>query len=272
MNLNPGFSVLLSVYRKEKPEYLEQALTSIWDEQTLKPKQIVLVKDGSLTAELNAVIGRWQKELGLVFRVVCLEENVGLAGALNHGLDFCEFDLIARMDTDDVAVADRFQKQYAFMVAHPEIAVCSGQIEEWDQDFSRMISVRRLPLVHEDILRLAKRRSPVSHPAAMFRKHAVLDVESYPSLYPEDYPLWGSMLAKGYVFANLPNTLVRMRCGDKMFDRRGLAFFKGEVEVYKHLYKIGFINRSTFFTNCFLRAIVRLSPVWARKFMYRNFR
>jgi len=273
MGLNQDFSVLLSVYRKERPAYLEQALSSIWDEQTLKPSQIVFVKDGPLTVELDEVVGRWQERLGSVFCVVSLEKNVGLARALNHGLEFCAFDLVARMDTDDIAVADRFQKQYAFMLNNPEIAVCSGQMEEWSEDFSNLISVRRLPLVHEDILKFAKRRSPISHPAVMFRKQSVMDVGGYPTLMrAQDYLLWVIMLAKGYRFANLPDILLKMRVGDGFLERRGSALLKIEIVLYKHLYKIGFINRATFFVNCLLRAIVRLSPLWARKLMYKNFR
>ncbi|GHV72345.1 hypothetical protein AGMMS49928_29020 [Spirochaetia bacterium] len=124
------FSVLLSVYKNEKPEYLNRALVSIWDDQTLKPDQIVLVEDGQLTSELDKVIDEWQQRLSDIFTVVNLPENVGLGAALNEGLKYCKHDLVARMDTDDVSLPDRFEKQIAFMNNNPQIAVSSAFIEE----------------------------------------------------------------------------------------------------------------------------------------------
>lgn len=266
------FSVLLSVYIKENPSFLTRALTSIWDEQVLKPSQIVLVQDGPLTAELESIISQWASRLGSVFCPVPLPQNVGLAAALNEGLNHCQYELVARMDTDDIAVPERFEKQYAFMQSHPDIAVSSGLIEEWSQDFSYKVSERRLPLTHTDIVKFAKSRSPMSHPAVMFRKSAVLAVGGYPSIYPEDYALWGSMLAKGYRFANLPDLLLKMRVGDALVDRRGLQFLKGEIKAYKYLLDVGFINRYEFLSSSVLRGVVRLSPVWLKKVFYKYLR
>lgn len=267
-----SFSVLLSVYAKEQPGYFNQAFLSIWDQQTLKPNQIVLVKDGPLTAELDAEIQGWQEKLGEVLTVVELPENVGLGAALNEGLKACKHELVARMDTDDIAMPDRFEKQFTFMQNNPNVAVCSGLIEEWSQDYSYKISERRLPLTHQEIAKFAKRRSPISHAAVMFRKSAVLAVGGYPNIYPEDYPLWGSMLAQGYIFANLPDLLLKVRVGNALTERRGLQFLKGEIKIYKYLLDIGFINRFEYLTNCILRGVVRLSPVWLKKIFYKYLR
>src|SRR5690554_5001347 len=114
-----SFTVLMSVYAKEQPDYFNQAFLSIWDQQTLKPDQIVLVKDGPLTAELDAEIQRWQEKLGKVLSVVELPENVGLGAALNEGLKACKYELVARMDTDDISLPARFEEQVAFMQTHP---------------------------------------------------------------------------------------------------------------------------------------------------------
>lgn len=263
------FTVLISLYDKEKPRYLKQALTSIWDNQTFKPTQIVLIKDGPLTKELDAIVAQWQQRLGTSLTTVVLENNVGLAAALNEGLQHCQHELVARMDTDDIAVPQRFEKQYAFMQSNQDVAVCSGLIEEWSQDFSEKISARSLPLTHREIVSFAKSRNPISHPAVMFRKSAVLDVGGYPALYPEDYALWGLMLAKGYKFANLPDLLLKMRVGNALIERRGLAFLKGEIKVFKYLNKIGLISRYAMYRNIIQRAIVRLSPVWLKRFFYK---
>lgn len=266
------FTVLISVYSKEVSFFLNEALSSIWDEQSVKPAQIVLVQDGPLTPHLDAVLTGWKEKLGDVLTLVPLVKNVGLAAALNEGLKHCQHELVARMDTDDIAVPSRFEKQFIFMQNNPEVAVCSGLIEEWSQDFSYKISERRLPLTHQEIAKFAKRRSPISHPAVMFRKSAVLAVGGYPNIYPEDYPLWGSMLAQGYIFANLPDLLLKMRVGNALTERRGLQFLKGEIKIYKYLLDVGFINRFEYLTNCILRGVVRLSPVWLKKIFYKYLR
>lgn len=116
------FSVLLSLYEQETSTFLDQAIFSIWDSQDLKPSQIVLVQDGPLTAELKAVIIEWKNKLGAILTIVPLEKNVGLAAALNEGLKHCHYELVARMDTDDIAMPTRFEKQIAFMQQNPDIA------------------------------------------------------------------------------------------------------------------------------------------------------
>jgi len=123
-----SFSVLLSTYTQENPLYIDDTLRSIYDEQCLKPAQIVLVLDGLLTAEHHSILDQWKNTLGDKLILVPLPTNQGLAQALNEGLKYCTHDLIARMDTDDVALPGRFRQQVSFMLAHPEIAVSSGQV------------------------------------------------------------------------------------------------------------------------------------------------
>jgi len=266
------FSVLMSVYNRESADFLSRAIESIYEEQILKPSEIVLVKDGPLGADLEAVIFEWKNKLGDLLTVVPLKFNVGLAKALNKGLEYCMYELVARMDTDDIALPERFEKQVNFMLNNPDVAVSSGCIEEWNQDFSVKISERRLPLDHNSILIFAKKRSPISHPAVIFRKSAVLAVGGYPTIYPEDYPLWGTMLAQGYKFANLPDVLLKMRVGNALVERRGKEFLKGEIKVFKHLYAVGLISRYELFRNVVVRSFVRLSPVLVKKILYKYFR
>ena len=195
-----------------------------------------------------------------------------MAVALNEGLKYCNYELVARMDTDDIAMPNRFEKQFAFMQNNPEVVVCSGLIEEWSQDYSYKISERYLPLTHQEIAKFAKYRSPISHPAVIFRKSAVLAVGGYPNIYPEDYPLWGKMLSQGYKFANLPDLLLKMRVGNALTERRGLEFLKGEIKIYRYLCDIGFINQFEFLFNCISRGLVRLSPTWLKKIFYKYLR
>lgn len=265
-------SVLISVYIKEQPTYLDSALYSIYDEQISKPDQIVLVKDGTLTAELDAVITQWKAKLDDILTVISLKQNVGLARALNEGLKYCKYELVARMDSDDRAMSDRFHKQIRFMLENPDIVVSSGLIEEWNEDFSYKISERILPLTHDKIYYFAKSRNPISHPAVIFRKSAVLNVGGYPTIYPEDYPLWGIMLVNGYQFANLPDLLLKMRVGNALIERRGKTFLIGEIQLFHYLHKIGFLNRYELYRNILQRSIVRQSPLWIKKLLYKYLR
>lgn len=263
-------SILLSVYKKEYPQYLSKALTSIWHDQISKPSQIVLVQDGPLTPELVAEITRWQAELGEVLTLVILPKNVGLAAALNNGLQHCRYDLVARMDTDDIAMPERFKLQVSFMQANPEIAVSSGFIEEWNSDFSVQLSSRSLPLNNNDIAKFAKIRSPISHPACIFRKSVILDVGGYPDIYPEDHLLWVRVLQAGYKLANIPQVLLRMRTGEDFITRRGYKFLKGEIKSYNTMYREGFLKKHELFSALVLKSFVRLSPKSLKIWLYKK--
>lgn len=265
-----NFSVLLSVYKKENPLYLNEALRSIWDEQTLKPDQIVMVKDGTLTPELNKVIDRWKVKLPDIFLVVELSENVGLGAALNEGLKYCKYDLVARMDTDDISLSQRFEKQVAFMEANPDISVSGGIFERWDENFSKFLDYRSFPQNNVEILKFAKWRNPLNHPCAIYRKSIVLSVGGYPPFRKsQDYALWSLMLKNDYKFANINETLLKMRYGEGFLDRRGFDYFKKECDVLKYQHKIQFINTYEFVRNISVHFLIRVSPKFIRKILYK---
>lgn len=263
------FSVLMAVYGAERPAYLEAALKSVWDKQTLKPDQIVLVKDGPLTAELEATVSAWQAKLGEVLDVVALDTNRGLATALNAGLPVCKHDLVARMDSNDLSLPERFARQVALMAANPDIAVCSGQMEEWNETMDTQIGLRRVPESHEEIFRMAHSRNPMNHTTTMYRKSAVLGVGGYPIIYPEDYPLWCLMLMRGHRFANLPVATSRMRADNNFLARRGRPILEGEMQILDLQRRIGMLNRVAYARNVAVRQILRRSPNWFRKTLYR---
>lgn len=264
------FSVLLSVYNKESPAFLNQALTSIYDDQTLKPDQIVLVKDGALTPDLENVVTAWQEKLGDVFTIVPLEKNVGLGAALNEGLKHCKHDLVARMDTDDVALPERFAKQVEFMVANPDIAASSAILEEWDSSLQQKQGARNLPLEPDALFRFAKRRSPLSHPLAIFRKNVVLEIGGYPPLIKaQDYALWSLLLSKRYKLVNLPDVLLKMRTGNEMLGRRGWDYFKQEYQLLKYQRQIGFLSGTDLIVNVVLKGSLRLAPDCVKRWAYK---
>lgn len=263
------FSVLIAVYIKESPVFLAECLNSLV-EQTVQVPEIVIVEDGPLTDDLYQVINDFKKRLNIVS--CSLEINSGLAAALNYGLSFCSHELIIRLDSDDVALPNRCELQFNYMSANPSIAVSSGSILEMNHDFSRILSSRVLPLDHNDITIFAKSRSPVSHPAVCFRKHAVLSVGGYPEVYPEDHLLWVKLIQSGYIFSNLKDFLVKMRSGDQMLNRRGFRFLKGQVLTFWFMYKTGFISIFKFLHLLFVYTFLRLSPAFIKVFLYKYFR
>ena len=165
------FSVLLSVYCKESPIYFRESLNSILS-QTLRPSEIILVEDGPLTEELDNEITRYL-DLHPHLKVITLSINQGLGKALNEGLKHCSYDIVARMDTDDIAKPDRFEKQLAVFEKYSDIDVVGAWIDEFEDDISDVKSVRKLPELPDDIRQFAKRRNPINHPVVMFRKSAV---------------------------------------------------------------------------------------------------
>jgi len=255
------FSVLMSIYHKEKAEYFDRAMQSIWDEQTTKPNEIILVQDGKLTDELYEIISKWQKKLGNIFKTIPLEKNVGLGDALNIGLDKCSYELVARMDTDDICSSDRFEKQLKIF-ENSDIDICSSWVSEFDTDENQIISYRKLPESHDEIVAFAKKRCPINHPAVMYKKSAVLKAGGYKRMmWFEDYYLWARMILNGAKFYNIQEALVNMRAGYGQLERRsGFNYAKTELHFFKTLNKMGFLSNFELSKSVFIRFIVRIAP------------
>ncbi len=249
-------------------------MQSIWDEQTIKPHEIVLVEDGPLTQVLYSAITRWEEKLKGVLKTVPIQHNVGLGEALQKGLLHCTHEIVARMDTDDIAAPTRFEVQLAYFAAHPKTDIISSWIDEFESDAEHIVSSRPLPLEHTALQTFAKKRNPLNHPAVMFRKDAVLQAGNYqPMPGFEDYYLWVRMLMNGSKMANIPQYLVHMRAGEQQLQRRrGLAYIRQEISFQQKLLSIGFISHTTFVYNVVLRTGVRLLPKSLLKQFYRLFR
>lgn len=264
------FSVLMAVYKAENPTFLQQAIESIYHHQILKPSQVVIVKDGLLPDELEIVLTRMESELNGKLKTVSLEKNVGLGAALNIGLEHCQFDIVARMDTDDIAEPNRFELQIPYMLENMDTIVCGGLVEEWNADMTKRLGARRVPSSHSDIFRFAKSRSPMNHPSVVFRKSAVLDVGGYPPLRKaQDYALWSLMLSKGYKLVNLDKVLVKMRAGSEMASRRGLSYLKYEIQLLRYQKKINFLSTRQLLINSTTKSILRCSPHFVKVAAYR---
>lgn len=265
------YSVLLSIYYKEKPQYLKEALNSVF-KQTVQSQEIVLVKDGPLTDELDEIINNYVSQYPNL-KVISLPQNQGLGKALNEGLKYCTYDIIARMDTDDIAKPSRFEKQIKIFDEYPEIDVVGSWIDEFEDDIKNVISTRKLPETHEEILKYAQKRNPINHPVVMFRKQAVLDAGGYQH-FPlfEDYYLWVRMLLNGAKFYNIQESLLYFRFSSDMFKRRGgLNYACTEARFQWHIYQLGFINLPKTVLNICIRFGTRIIPNSFRSWIYKNF-
>lgn len=262
------FSVLMSIYKNEKPEYLKQALDSILN-QTLLPDEILIVKDGLLTPKLDKTLDEYAAK-NKIIKFLVFEKNRGLGLALKDGVLACKNEIIARMDTDDIAKSERFEKQIEYLNNNPQIALLGTWVTEFSVNESKPDSVTKLPCTHEEIKKFSKKRNPFRHMTVILKKSAVVDSGNYRDfLWFEDYDLWVRMLQKGYKAANMPEYLVNVRADKNMFDRRGgVRYLKQEIKFEKYLLKINFINTYQFVINLFIRSIVRLLPNNVRSIFY----
>lgn len=269
--MNYTFSVLLSVYYKEKPEYLKQSIESIYFEQTLKPNEIILVEDGPLTKELYFTIENLKNNIGKeILKTVKLEKNMGLGNALRIGIEKCSNELIARMDTDDIAYPNRFEEQIKYFKNYPETDVLGTFMSEFTDNINNIICIKDAPDNKTDMKKYMKLRDPVNHPSVMFKKSKVLEAGNYKEIFlNEDSYLWGRMLSKGCVFKNIQEPLVYFRTTDDTYKRRGgWKYIKAEYGLQKEFLKLGIINKVEFLRNITIKNVIRLIPNNLRKFIY----
>lgn len=259
-NINAGFSVLMSLYAKELPENLEMALQSLAD-QTISATEIIIVLDGPITEELNAVLEKWVNYLPLI--TVPLEKNVGLGTALNSGLKHCNYDIVARMDTDDICVRERFEKQISFLRLNENVSLVGGAIAEFNCQIYDLHQYRFSAKNHSEILKYARYRNPFNHMTVVFRKSVVEKVGGYIHHHSmEDYNLWLRVLSHGYETYNIPEVMVWARTGNGMISRRrDLNYIKSELKLARLKY---YLKLDSYFHSwfvCVLRVLPRLLPV-----------
>lgn len=264
-----NYSVLMSVYAKEQPEFFRLSIESMLT-QTVKTNDFVLVCDGPLTPELDAIVAEMQQKHGDLFHVIRLETNQGLAHALNRGLRECRNELVARMDSDDIAVPNRCEMQLRKFAEHPELGIIGGAVDEFEGSPSNIVSHKSMPETHAEIQRYAKHRSPFNHPTVMYRKSAILNTGSYPDyILHEDYALWANLLLKGIRGYNLQQTLCKMRVNSGFYDRRGgFSYLKMGIRLRKHLYHMGLYSFWNYITVVSALTVSCLLPRSIRKKIY----
>jgi glycosyltransferase involved in cell wall biosynthesis len=264
------FEVLMSVYQGESADSLNESLSSLV-RQTLAPQTVVLVEDGPLSQSLTDIIEAYRNRLNILS--IPLPTNQGLPVALNAGLSKCTCEWIARFDSDDICLPERFEKQMQFVTLNPQIDVLGAQIEEFEM-LGHKHRVRQVPTNHDEIAHFAQKRNPMNHMTVLYRRKKVLEVGGYPSLTGfEDYGLWIKLIQAKAKFHNLAEVLVYARVNGAFISRRGgYKYFYHELKALSFFHSSGFLSRSRFITNLLLRSLVRIAPESLRSILYRQLR
>lgn len=267
-----AYSVLMSVYCKEQAAHFQAAIDSMLH-QTVPPVDFVIVCDGPLTPELDNVIADYCEAYPSLFQILRLEKNQGLGPALKIGLDACQCEYVARMDTDDISLPDRMEKQLAALRQSPHVSAVGGQIAEFDNSPDNIVDYRIVPESYEEIQSRAAKRNPMNHVTVVFKKSQVQKVGSYCDIPGfEDYHLWVQMLAAGQQLINIGDVCCYVRVDTHMYGRRGgWTYFKYTVEMERFLMKTGFINAPGFLRNVMVRFFgTVVCPNSLRSFLFQK--
>lgn len=275
MKSNIPFSVLMSVYGKDSVAFFKEALLSVSYKQTLKPTQIVVVEDGPVPSEMEDVINEIiNMAPECEFTIIREPVNAGLATALNSGIAACKYEWIARMDSDDISLNDRFEKQIKYVMEHPEIDCMGGSVAEFTEIPGDMQSERHVGLDMDSIKKMAKTRTPMNHVSVLYKKSSVENVGLYSENFGklEDYKLWVDLISNNATLGNINDILVYVRVGNGFIGRRSNTREIIDWDMLQsYLQKCGLINRFDALKNrCYIRAFIYM-PGWLKKVLYQTF-
>lgn len=266
------YSVLMSLYIKEKPEYLKLAIQSMVD-QTIPPDEIIIVKDGQITDELQSVLDEYTEKYPSLFNIVGYEKNRGLGLALNYGLEHARNELVARMDTDDISKPDRCEKQLKIFKNDPDLTIVGSYVDEFYSTPNEVVSIRAVPSTHKEIYEFAKRRSAFNHPAVMYKKSAVMGVGGYEDLRRnQDVDLFGRMLFSGCKAANIDESLLWFRSNDALAKRRkSWENTKSYIDTIKKFWKMGYSGFGDYMMIAVAQTGMFLCPAKLQHWIYKKF-
>lgn len=265
---NTKYSVLMSIYHKEKPDFFVESVESML-RQTIKPDEIVIVKDGPLTPELDQAIKKYENQYSGLFTIVPLEKNLGLGLALNEGLKKCRNELVARMDTDDISLENRCELQIKEFDKNPELCIVGTWTNEFFDEPSNIVTSRIVPEKHKDIMKFSRRRSPFNHPTVMYKKSNVLDCGGYQNvLRKEDIDLFIRMLHNGCLSMNIQKPLLLFRSNEDNYKRRKTwVNCKSYISVIYRFWKMGYSTTTDLVIVVIGQMVMFLSPVWLLKIL-----
>lgn len=265
------FSVSMCVYGGDNANNFDLALESVYN-QTLPPDEVVLVVDGPVPNIIDEVIKKYEEHNG--FKIIRLAVNSGHGEARRIGLENCSNELVALMDSDDISVRDRFEKQICVFKNDDSVSIVGGQIKEFIDSTENVVGVRNVPLKDAEIKDYMRKRCPMNQVTVMFKKSDVQSVGGYIDWYcEEDYYLWIRMALAGLKFANIDSNLVYVRVGEKMYQRRGsVKYFASEAKLQKYMLKNGVINFVTYAVNVTERFVLQvLMPNKLRGWVFQKF-
>ncbi|MFC7176996.1 glycosyltransferase [Halosegnis marinus] len=264
-------SVVIPTYENDDPGDLAKALKSVLD-QTVPPDEVVVVGDGPLTAELKTTVARFEEKHPKRVKLFQLPENRGKGKARQEGVKRTTNDIVAMMDADDICRRDRFELQLEYLNTNLETDVVGSYFTEFDPDSEERYAVREVPERHEEIASVARYRSPINQATVMFRKEPVMEVGNYEDVRRlEDYRLWVRLLVNGATFGNIPESLVHVRAGENMHERRGgMAYARSEIGMQYDFYRWGFIPLWLAVFNAATRVVVRTLPNRLRGAVYEH--
>jgi len=267
------FSLLLAVYAGDRSDYLERAFRSTVHEQQRRPGDVVIVQDGPVPEDLDTTLKQLIDSSPVPVQHLVLAENAGLGPALDAGLARCLFDVVARMDADDVSLPHRFARQIPLIEAGADI-VGSALLEFSDdrQDPRHIVGRRTPPLAPDEIVTYSRFHDPFNHPTVVYRRSAVQAAGGYQDLpLMEDYLLFARMLANGAKPANVAEPLVHYRVGAGAYARRGgMRLLRSEIALQRRFRELGITSRTEFARNVLIRGGYRLVPERLRRFAYRR--
>lgn len=268
------FSIITSVYENDKPEFVRIALDSMLVHQTMKPTEIVLVQDGPIPDSLSRLLHDYEVTYPEIMHIIRLERNQGLGNALKLGVENAKCEYIGRMDSDDICLPYRFEKQVRFLDNNPDIDIVGGQMTEFIGKPTNIIGRRDVPIDNASIYKFMKSRCALNHVTVMFKKSSVLKSGNYLDwFWNEDYYLWVRMMISKCKFANLHDVLVNVRTGAGQYARRGgRKYYESEKGIKKMQLVNGMITRPEYLYYVAQRFIVQvLLPNSIRGWVFRTF-
>lgn len=265
------FSVLITVYKNDNPLYFKESLNSIWEKQTLKPAEILLIVDGEITLELKNEIKIFRKKCQKL-KVKWIKNNIGLANCLNIGLKNVKYEIVARMDADDISTPNRFKKQIETLDKNKKLSLIGSSIYEFKNYPGDLNTIRKIATTYEEISNIINYRNPINHPTVMFLKKDIIKVGSYENVRNfEDYYLWLKLIKAGYFFQNNRLPLLYYRIGNGFINRRhGWNYIIDEISFLKRIKNEKLISLKSFYISIFIRNILRILPRTILRFTYSN--
>lgn len=263
-------SVLMPICYKEKVQYVEESLKSLLN-QTLMPNQIVIIEDGKLTQGLYELLEKYKKMYPNLIETYATENNIGSGLATRYGVQKCRNEYIARMDSDDIALPDRFEKQVRVLEENRNVDLLGGYIAEYDEKMEKMITLRKVPLEMPEIKKYIKSQCPTNHMTIIIKKEALIKCGNYRDMKMEDYDVCIRMLKNGYTIKNIDEVLCNVRTGKPMYKRRsGVKQIRNVIKIEKELLEYKIINKFEFIYNIIIRSIFAMIPANLKKIIYVN--